>query len=352
MNKECIIVNFYPNDFSKTKTLYDCLLSLKNLKKDIFLISHTPVDKEIQNLCKYCIFDSENELITTQESLNYNLISSPSNFYRDEANGMDYNFRFINLYSKIYTVAILKSLHTVYTLAKGLGYDYAHFFVGDMIINSEDIPLFNNISHQVISLNKKAYFEITPDSSFLGQKAYKGVECFYWYSEIPWFINNFLKITNKLDFLNHIKDTDNTYLESYFYKILKNLHKDEYLSYSKTEDDNLISFSKNKNLGLSFNDNEILSSVIWNEKEKKFMFFLQNLTPLTIEVLNLAYNGFTSEEHYYTLPPGWRNIKPIDINIDNILHIKTFVNGKQIYTFSLENEILNKYKNLNYEWNN
>ena len=28
--------------------------SIINLKKDIFLISHTPVDKEIQNLCKYC----------------------------------------------------------------------------------------------------------------------------------------------------------------------------------------------------------------------------------------------------------------------------------------------------------
>jgi hypothetical protein len=347
MNKECIIVNFYPNDFNKVKTLHDCLLSLKDLEKDIFLVSHFPIDKEIQSLCKYCIFDSENELISTQESLEYNLVKQSSNFYRDLSSGNNYDISFINLYSKIYTVAILKSLHTVYSLAQSLGYNYAHFFVGDMIINKKDINNFLNISNQTITNNKKAYFEHTPVDD---NKKYTGVECFYWFSEISWFITNFLQITNKIDFLNHIKNTDNTYLEIYFYNILKNLLEDEYILYNKNPKDNVISFSVSDKLGLSFNDNDILSSIIWDEKNNQWLLFLQNLTAFNIEVFNTIFNGHTSEEHSYSLQPWWRNIKPISIPINNILHLKTFINKKQIYCISLENELMDKYKQITSEW--
>jgi hypothetical protein len=62
MKRDLIIIGSYPNTKLSEEVLIKCISSLKD-KFDIALATHYPVDKEIQNLVDYYIYDSYNHLI-------------------------------------------------------------------------------------------------------------------------------------------------------------------------------------------------------------------------------------------------------------------------------------------------
>jgi hypothetical protein len=214
-----------------------------------------------------------------------------------------------------------------------------------MIISKEDINGFLNISNQVITNNQKAYFEETP---LIEDKKYTGIECFYWFSEISWFINNFLQITNKTDFLNYIKNTNNTYLEIYFYNILTTLSLKDYILCKKNPEDNVISFSKSKKLGLSNNDTEILTNIVWDEQNQNWFFYIKNNSEETLYLKKITWNENKSFVCENTLLPHHWYTFLIDLHIKDFFSTIVFVNNKEIFKLNLNKELIEKYKKISF----
>ena len=61
-NEEIIILGTFPNLKSRVQLTKDTINSLKPLGRKIMLVSHYPVDDDIQRMVDYYIFDSENPL--------------------------------------------------------------------------------------------------------------------------------------------------------------------------------------------------------------------------------------------------------------------------------------------------
>jgi len=134
MEEECIILGTYPNIKDRIQWTKDTINSLKPLGRKIILVSHYPVDTDIQNMVDYYIYDDHNPL--THHSYY-------TRFYNDRP---DY-FAEINingLKSSNQSLTVLTNMFNGAKAAKELGCKRFFYSTYDVTLDPRDIPAVND----------------------------------------------------------------------------------------------------------------------------------------------------------------------------------------------------------------
>ena len=129
--KEIYVISAYTPTFKKQQVLRSLVDSISKAGKDIMVISHSPIPEDIEKMCKYTIFDSENKLIYDPHIQYW----SCSTLYNKK-------FEFINLKSSVTVLACWKLSSGAFSYLKTLGYYIIHFLEYDSEIN--DFTHFND----------------------------------------------------------------------------------------------------------------------------------------------------------------------------------------------------------------
>ena len=148
LDEECIILGTYPNIKDRVQWTKDTILSLKPLGRKIILVSHYPVDQEIQRMVDYYIYDAHNPL--THHSYY-------TRFYNDRP---DY-FAEINingLKDSNQSLTVLTNIFNGAKAAKELGFKRFFYTTYDVILDDDDIPVVN----EAFRTDKKLYAATLP----------------------------------------------------------------------------------------------------------------------------------------------------------------------------------------------
>ena len=333
-NKNCIIVNFYPSTFEQENILYNSILSLKDLGYDIILSCNTHVNEKIQSLCTHTIINKKNRLLSVVDGLKNNFNVRPSNYLLSSDGTLE--IKYINFMGKSYILGILDSLMSSYGLAKSLGYVNAHFFVGDIILKPNQSDKLKSIEQTY--KDWYGYFENRDSKS-----AYFGVECLYWYSNIDWFINTFLKQKDDSDFISKL--TESYYLEAYFGNIIystdniyvHNFIGDEKISFLETDD---IS-------NLSTTSAHVGFTLLWDKTKNEFDFLFENMS----DDLK-TYDVFFTDEYDNTIyhnkfiPPKTYHVDNLKRDYTNKLTVKVIEGSKVLIDYTFDSHCLTRFKEI------
>jgi hypothetical protein len=122
--KEIYLITAYTPTFKKQQVLRSLVDSISKQGKDIMVISHSPIPKDIEEMCKYTIFDSENKLIYDTDTQ-----------YWSHTKIANIGFRFINLKSAATLLACWTLQSGGFAYLKALGYNIVHYLEYDSEIN-------------------------------------------------------------------------------------------------------------------------------------------------------------------------------------------------------------------------
>lgn len=139
--EEVIVIGTYPNLKSRVKLTKDTIESMRILGRKIILISHYPVDAEIQRMVDYYIFDAYNPL--THHSYYTRFYRHTNEYHVDvNINGLKHSNQ---------SLTVLVNLFTATKFAKDLGYKRFFYTTYDVILNELDAPTieasFENVSN-------------------------------------------------------------------------------------------------------------------------------------------------------------------------------------------------------------
>ena len=206
-NEEIIIIGTYPNLKSRVQLTKDTIDSLKPLGRKILLISHYPVDDEIQRMVDYYIFDSENPLCHH---------SYYTRFYR---NTNDFNVE-VNINGLKYSnqsLTVLVNMFTSAKFAKSLGFKSLFYSTYDVILDERDIPTIEKGFEEVNS-SYKAYL------GSLNTPFGKGIQTNGMFYNIDFFLNTFDDVRNSEAYNKACELSGcQNFLEDYLIKKLKNV---------------------------------------------------------------------------------------------------------------------------------
>lgn len=139
-----IILGTYPNMRSRIKLTLETIRSMKPLGKKILLVSHYPVDVDIQKEVDFYLFDASNVLC--QHSY-YN------KFYRKTD---DYNVDMNITGLKNQSLAVLNNIYNGAKFAEYLGYKTFFYNTYDVVINEADFEEIRN-GFKMVSGGSNAY---------------------------------------------------------------------------------------------------------------------------------------------------------------------------------------------------
>jgi hypothetical protein len=154
IEEECIILGTYPNIKDRVQWTKDTINSLKPLGRKIILVSHYPVDADIQRMVDYYIYDAHNPL--THHSYY-------TRFYNDHP---DY-FAEINingLKDSNQSLTVLTNMFNGAKAAKELGFNRFFYTTYDVVLDDADIPAVND----AFKTDKKLYAATLPTPQGLG----------------------------------------------------------------------------------------------------------------------------------------------------------------------------------------
>lgn len=189
--KSCFVVNYWADTDEKVEMVVDCIKQLKKTGRDVIYTSLCPIDKRISNETNFSIFSNTNELLTLFNLLDSNVHLTNNVSYSTS----DFRFFSIPLNWKGVQYAVHNQLSTNFKMLKSLEYTHCHFLVGDCIISDSELSTFDIVEKSCTLLNKKAYFDD------IGEKFHKAYSGIYFYSDVDFFISNFLPFKTKEDYV-------------------------------------------------------------------------------------------------------------------------------------------------------
>lgn len=128
--KEIYLITAYTPDFKKQQSLRSLVHSINEQGKNVMVVSHSTIPKDIEDMCEHTIFNRDNKLVN----------DSDSQFWSFTQIGKK-KFEFINLKSSITILACWSLTSGAFSYLKTLGYDIVHFLEYDSEIN--DFTHFN-----------------------------------------------------------------------------------------------------------------------------------------------------------------------------------------------------------------
>lgn len=310
--KECIILQYFVQDYIDEYILNRCIDSISKMNIDIILISHSTISKEIQKKVAYFLYDSEDQLITFDDIFHEKVsLHTDKRFFSDTIHVSPFLFVVDD-----FSYTFCKAVYNVYKLANMLGYTHSYYFTADFDVYEDELIKLKNISDLVKINKKKGYFE---SHSFCAS-------VFFWYVDIKWFLDNFfINMNSKDEFLSDLK------------KLGLYCHYDLYISYQINKNiDNLIiknitrcghSFvedDKRSDLSKKMKDQSYTNDVgIFYNDDVPCLFCFDNINNMNKWTINIEYDNKDKRDYEISLNGEYWKYFPIEIKSDKFT-IKCF----------------------------
>lgn len=299
MKKDLVIIDLYPSTIISQEVLKECILRL-NDTFDIALSTHYPVNRDIQDLVQYYIFDSFNELIDIDDS--YVVWFKNSEFHLQIKNIKNYSYA---AYSTV--------LNAVNLLHKK--YDYFYHINGDVLIHEEDIKKLLHLKTLTLNNNKKCLFFREFENVFDAQVLKPGVlDAQLFFSSTKFFIEKLAVVSSKQQFVEY----NRTFINPYVPNLLESFYAERVDNWSQNE-----AYLLEEKLENYLNKSEIDALNTFNgtsQKRKTYQIYL------------VKHNISNKIFFVYITNSIDGNKQPLDVKIDDT----RFVISNQIYSYYKE----------------
>jgi hypothetical protein len=326
-NDEVIILGTYPNLKERVRLTKETINSLKPLGRKIILVSHYPVDTDIQNMVDHYIYDSRNPL--THHSYYTRFYNDTPNYFAEiNINGLkDTN----------QTPPVLTNIFNGAKLAKDLGFKRFFYTTYDVILDQRDIPTIN----KAFKTAKKLYVATLPTPQG------KGIQTNGMMFDTEFFLKEFDDVYTAEDFNNVCrKRRCENYLEDYLSKVIFSFNPNDVYVETNTNETLLV----HSGLGTSSNSEYYsILPVVGKPNKYMFYFFTYNIDGRNVDVsiddmtfkIDISKTREFKREFEYT---GKNNI------------MLKFYDGDYIYkseVFEMNQHTIDKYKYTGkFEWKN
>ena len=256
IDEEVIVVGTYPNLKRRTELTRQCIESLKPLGRKIILVSHYPVDQELQKMVDYYVYDKHNPMTTHSY---YTLFYNRPAEYDAEVN--------INqLHNGNQSLAVLTNVFNGFKHAKEHGFKRLFYVTFDILIDPRDIPVINESFH-TIAHGKKAYLGIFKTAFEYGVQT-NGMTF-----DVDYFLENFDNVRDVETYNNICREIGaQNFLEDYLAKKLDRLDKNEMYLRPMKQASGDETFLENSGTGVS-SHSEYYSILPVTGKENTFIFY-------------------------------------------------------------------------------
>lgn len=210
-NKVISIIDcFVYNDTIKEK-LKLAIERLRKLNRDIFLITNTPIDKDIAKSVDYVFYDHNNRLFTLNKYKHNDIVYYKSMGW--------FHVHDVVPHLQRHGLSVLTNIFRSLTFAKNLGYTHFQRFEVDDLFGEKSMEWIKQVESFCLNSNKKGLFYINrnnypPDFSF-----------HYFYCDIEYFLKKCYNIFGEDDYDEFIKkyNDDKTFIMAEEFMFL-NLH--------------------------------------------------------------------------------------------------------------------------------
>jgi glycosyltransferase involved in cell wall biosynthesis len=333
--EEVIIIGTYPNLDSRVQLTKDTINSLKVLGRKIILISHYPVDDEIQRMVDFYLFDAYNPL--THHSYYTRFYRHTNDFHVDiQINGLKHSNQ---------SLTVLINLFTATKFAKSQGFKRFFYSTYDVIINELDVPTIEE-SFESVSNSNTAYL------GTLNTPFGKGIQTNGMTFDVEYFLNNFDDVRNADDYNRVCQNIGaQNFLEDYLVKKINPKANEVALINNQEE-----TFLKHSGLGVASNS-EYYSIVPIDKQPNHYMFYFftynvdgrKVLVRMSEDNSEFFNGGFQISKSREFKKDFVYSGKPIEIILE-------FYDGERIYKsekYSLNSKNLSTYNNTGYfKWVN
>jgi len=249
--EEVIILGTYPNLKSRVQLTKDTIKSLKPLGRKIMLLSHYPVDADIQRMVDYYIFDAYNPL--THHSYYTRFYRHTDNFYSEiNINGLKDSNQ---------SLTVLVNMFNGAKAAKQLGFKSFFYTTYDVILDEKD---FGVVEDSFIAVNSGLGAYLGTLNTPFG----KGIQTNGMTFNVDFFLNTFHDVRNSEEYNRICQEIGaQNFLEDYMVKMVDRNIKDV-LKIDNPQETLLI------NSGLGVASNSEYYSIIPIEKHpNQYMFY-------------------------------------------------------------------------------
>jgi hypothetical protein len=328
VDEECIILGTYPNIKDRVHWTKDTINSLKPLGRKIILLSHYPVDQDIQRMVDYYIYDAYNPL--THHS-----------YYTRFYNDRDDYFAEINingLKDSNQSLTVLTNIFNGAKAAKELGFKRFFYTTYDVILDERDIPAVND----AFKTDKKLCAATLPTPQG------KGIQTNGIMFDTDFFIKEFDDVRTPEEWNEVCKRRRcENYLEDYLSKVIFSFNPNDIQLVTNDKDTLLI------HSGLGVASNSEYYSIIPVEGKANFYmfyFFTYNVDERVVKgnIGDVFFQFDIAKTKEYKYEFAYTG-KQIDINFE-------FYDGNHMYkreSHTINDSTIAKYRNTgNFRWKN
>jgi glycosyltransferase involved in cell wall biosynthesis len=327
--REMIIVGTWPNLKSRVQLTKDTINSLKPLGRKIMLVSHYPVDDDIQKMVDYYIYDEHNPL--THHSY-YTRFYKYTDDYHAEIN--------INgLKNTNQSLTVLTNLFNGAKAAKSLGYDVFFYTTYDVVLDQRDIPQVE----KAFDIDGKEPYMFKAYLASLNTPFGKGIQTNGMSFDIDFFLSTFDDVRTAEEYNNVCQNIGaQNFLEDYLIKKLSGLENKFYLEHNQEE-----TLLKNSGLGVASNSEYYSIIPIVNSPGRfMFYFFTYNIDERNVKI-SIKESGEEFYNHKWQIDKT-REFKKEFYYSGNEIEVELdFYDGDRIYKnekYVLNDSTLHKFQ--------
>jgi glycosyltransferase involved in cell wall biosynthesis len=322
--EELIIIGTYPNLKSRVQLTKDTIQSLYKLERKIMLVSHYPVDLEIQKMVDYYVYDANNPL--THHSF-YTKFFNYNNEYEVDIN--------INgLKNSNQSLTVLTNMYNGAKLARELGYRRFFYNTYDVVVHEDDLATINE---------SLSYIESGKCQAYLGTLATpfgRGIQTNGMTFSVDFFLHNF---DNVRDAESYNRACENigaqNFLEDYLVKKVLSFNENDVHLIENEQD----TFLTNSGVGVASNSEYYSILPIEFVNKYMFYFFTYNIDERKINV-TMKENGLEFYNNSFQINKTREFKKEFYYDGKEIEIILEFYDGDDIY--KVEKYLMNE-KNIN-----
>lgn len=229
--KITIIDCFIRNEIIEEK-LKMLLLNLKSRCEDVLLISNTPANKEILEICDFYIYDKRNQLFKSE----YTGVEDVD-FFNSGDGFMVHN---IKPGLQRHGLSVLVNLFTAIEFVKNMGYTHFRRLECDDLFGEISMDKMISMEDECIQENKKGifYFNESPEDL--------NVSFHYFFCDVRYFLRRVERIDNEFEYIEYLLkrhgNRDFIIVEKYVYENLKRYDNIDDLIKKDGKDEMLLDF--------------------------------------------------------------------------------------------------------------
>lgn len=222
--KSLVIIGAYPKTEYSIDVLKSAISALNN-QFDILLATHYPVDKSIQNMVSYYLYDCRNDIINNESDW-YIFYQAHDTFYfqnKEKRNSSNYHY------------AVYRNIINSLMFARNYYEDF-YYIESDTVFDEKDLDKFKKIKEDSLENKKRACFFARKDNFFHTTVFWSEIE--YFLNTIPFLktAEDFIKITNGNNCIEHfIANAYDKYDSFVHTNLMLNIHPAEYFYNSKLD---------------------------------------------------------------------------------------------------------------------